>query len=427
MVGGRDARSAPPGKRGPMPWRLFQAAVLAIVAALFLTSIGDLLNPFLLYCAFVVLLAPFRSVRGHAHVMVVATGLALLWLLKTAGSLLAPFFLAFVLAYMLDPLVDRLSARPRIGRQTAIALILAPALAVAGLVAAVGIPAMLRQAGQLMLDAPAALAAAHSWAVGLAAKAAEADLPFVNEAGLLARVQAFDGQALAALAASQASRIASGAWTAFLGLGRGFGMLFTVAGYVVLTPVLAVYLLRDYDTLVARVARLVPMRYQAATRDGFREYDAVLSRYLRGQILVAAIVGGLTWLGLAVTGFPHAFFLGATVAVLGVVPYLGLVLSLVPALVIALAGGDPAVGLLKVAIVYGVAQALESAVISPRIVGDSVGLHPVWIVLALALGGFYFGFVGLLLGVPMAAGVKLLAVRAEARYRASAFYGAKGG
>ncbi len=399
--------------------------MLAIVAALFLTSIGDLLNPFLLYCALVALLAPFRSVRGYAHVMVVATVLALLWLLKTTGSLMAPFFLAFVLAYILDPLVDRLSARPRIGRQTAIFLILAPALAAVGLVAMVGVPAMLRQAGRLMLDAPAALAAAHRWAVGLAAKAVEADLPFVDDAQLLARVQAFDGQAAADLLASQASRIASGAWAAFLGLGRGLGTLVTVASYVVLTPVLTVYLLRDYDHIVARAGRLVPVRYQASTRGCFREYDAILSRYLRGQISVAAIVGGLTWLGLAATGFPHAFFLGATVAVLGVVPYLGLVLSLIPALVIALAGGDPGAGLLKVVVVYGVAQTLEGTVVSPRIVGGSVGLHPVWIVLALALGGLYFGFAGLLLAVPAAAGIKLLAVRAEASYRASAFYGRK--
>lgn len=423
----RDPRtaSALPRRAAPMPWRLFQAALLAVVATLFLLSIEGFLNPFLLYCALVVLLAPFRSVRGHAHVMVVATVLILLWLLKTTGALLAPFFLAFVLAYMLDPLVDRLSARPRIGRQTAIALILAPVLAAGGLAVAVIVPAMLRQAGQLMLEAPDALAAAHSWAVGLATRAAQADLPFVDAPRLLANVQAVDQQAVADFLAGQASELASGAWAAFLGLGRGFGTLITVASYLVLTPVLAVYLLRDYDAVVAAVARLVPVRYQDETRRCLREYDALLSRYLRGQILVAAIVGGLTWLGLLLAGFPYAFFLGATVAVLGIVPYLGLLLALVPAVIIALASGDPGLGLLKVAIVYGAAQTLEGTVISPRIVGGSVGLHPVWILLALALGGLYFGFAGLLLGVPAAVGVKLLAARAVASYRASGFYRAR--
>ena len=105
---------------------------------------------------------------------------------------------------------------------------------------------------------------------------------------------------------------------------------------------------------------------------------------------------------------------------------LGLLLSLIPALFIALVSGAVAVSLLKVLIVYGVAQALEGAVISPRIVGESVGLHPVWVVLALAMGGFFFGFVGLLIGVPAAVGVKLLIQRGLIRYRASDFFTGKG-
>jgi predicted PurR-regulated permease PerM len=104
------------------------------------------------------------------------------------------------------------------------------------------------------------------------------------------------------------------------------------------------------------------------------------------------------------------------------VPYLGLVLSLVPAVFIALVSGAIGISLLKVAAVYGVCQLLDGAVISPRIVGDSVGLHPVSVLLALSLGSFFFGFVGLLIGVPLAAVIKLLLARAMARYKASAVY-----
>lgn len=433
--GGEEADRGPDsppgglGRREPVAWRLFQGAVLALATGFFLLSIRDFLNPFLLYCALVALLMPFRSVRGHAHMLGVVTALTLLWLLKTAGSLLAPFFLAFVLAYMMDPLVDRLSDRRRIGRQTAIFLILAPALAVAVLAAVLGIPVVLDQAGEFMRAAPAALAAAQDWAVRLVTAALESNVPLVRETAsvLLARIQGADANVANDFLETQASWIASGAWAAFLGLGRGFGLLATLLGYLVLTPVLTIYLLRDYDTIVARIGNLVPVRHQAAVRDGFREYDALLSRYLRGQIFVAAIVGALTWLGLLATGFPHAFFLGATVAVLGVVPYLGLALSLAPAVAIALASGEPGAMLLKVAVVYGIAQGLDSTVISPRIVGGSVGLHPVWIVLALSLGGLYFGFAGLLLGVPAAVGIKLLAIRTEKGYRASALYGAEHG
>jgi predicted PurR-regulated permease PerM len=191
---------------------------------------------------------------------------------------------------------------------------------------------------------------------------------------------------------------------------------------VVLTPVLSFYLLRDWDHLVARLGDLVPRGRREAVFGFAREYDDLLARYLRGQVLVALTVGSITTLGFWLTGFPYALLMGVLVAVFGIVPYLGLALSLLPALIIAFTSGDVALSLLKVAGVFAVAQGLEGAVISPRIVGDSVGLHPVWVVLALAVGGFYFGFAGLLLGVPGAVGVKLLVVRAIARYRASRLY-----
>jgi predicted PurR-regulated permease PerM len=190
----------------------------------------------------------------------------------------------------------------------------------------------------------------------------------------------------------------------------------------VLTPVLTFYLLRDWDDLLDRISDLIPPARRPAIFDFAVEYDDLLGRYLRGQILVAVLVGSVTALGFWLTGFPYAALMGVLVAVFGIIPYLGLALSLVPALLIAITSGDVGLSLLKVAGVFAIAQGLEGTVISPRIVGDSVGLHPVLVVLALAVGGFYFGFAGLLLGVPGAVGVKLLVVRGVERYRASRLY-----
>jgi predicted PurR-regulated permease PerM len=212
--------------------------------------------------------------------------------------------------------------------------------------------------------------------------------------------------------------IITGVW----GLGRGVGSAMGLMSYVVLTPVLTFYLLRDWDRITTAIAALLPRGNQAEITSFAKDYDRLLSRYLRGQITVAAAVGAITGLGLFIVGFPYAGTLGLMVGVLSVVPYLGLALSLVPALFIAFVTGTVVISLLKVAGVFIVAQLLEGTVISPRIVGDSVGLHPVWIVLALALGGFFFGFVGLLVGVPIAAGLKLLILRGLGRYKASDFY-----
>ena len=160
----------------------------------------------------------------------------------------------------------------------------------------------------------------------------------------------------------------------------------------------------------------------APVQDLDRSVDVLLSRYLRGQLTVALIIGVMTGTLLFVVQFPYAFLLGALAGVMGLIPFLGLVLSLIPAVIVALVSGSVLVSLVKIAVVYGLVQILDGGVISPRIVGDSVGLHPVWIVLALSVGGFFFGFVGLLISVPVAVGVKLVAVRGLERYRGSELY-----
>ena len=393
------------------PWRAVQAALLLLVAGFFLFSLRGVLNPFVLYWVLVAILIPFRGIRGHAWLICSATALTLLWALSTAGALLAPFFLAFVLAYVLDPLVDRLAAFRRISRSVAILILAVPVAAAATVALVVGVPHLVRESLALAAEAPRILAALE-----------RLDLPFVDEAVLLARLREVDGQDVADFLQTRLAAVAQNAQAAVLGLGRGIASMVTVAGYLVLTPVLAFYLLRDYDTIVARAGALLPARVRPQATEFAAEYDTLLSRYLRGQVLVALIVGGITWLGLLVAGIPYSFLLGALVAVLGVVPYLGVILSLIPAVLIALVLPDPGTALIKVTVIYAVAQGLEGTVVSPRIVGESVGLHPVWILLALSLGTFVFGFVGLLIAVPAAVGVKLLLARFLERYRASPLF-----
>ncbi len=393
------------------PWRTVQAALLLLVAGFFLFSLRGVLNPFVLYWVLVVVLLPFRGIRGHAWLVGLATALTLLWALSTSGALLAPFFLAFVLAYVLDPLVDRLAAFRRISRSVAILILAVPVAAAATVALVVGVPHLVRESLALAAEAPRVLAALE-----------RLDLPFVDEAALLARLREVDGQDVADFLQARLAAVAQNAQAAVLGLGRGIASMVTVAGYLVLTPVLGFYLLRDYDTIVARAGALLPARIRPQATEFAAEYDTLLSRYLRGQVLVALIVGGITWLGLLFAGIPYSFLLGALVAVLGVVPYLGVILSLIPAVLIALVLPDPGTALIKIVVVYAVAQGLEGTVVSPRIVGESVGLHPVWILLALSLGTFVFGFAGLLIAVPAAVGVKLLLARFLERYRASPLF-----
>lgn len=414
---------APDGRRSrdDTSWRVLQGAAVLLVFALFLYSLRGLLNPFLLFWLLVAVLVPFRHTRGHSLLVALTAVLTLLWILDTTGFLLAPFVLALVLAYMLDPLVDLLVARG-LPRTPAIGALALPVLAGLALLLFFGVPAAGKQIGELIQRAPVFLGRMADWLESARERLAGADLPLVDEEALIARIRSIDTATVVSALQERQSEIARQIWSGVLGLGRGLGSVLSVVGYVVLTPVLTFYLLRDYDRLVERMRDLLPARSRDEVVSFFAGYDDLLSRYLRGQITVALTVGAITALGLWIAQFPYAFLLGLLVAVFSVVPYMGLVLSLIPAVFIALVSGSVWLSLLKVGVVYAVAQGLEGAVISPRIVGGSVGLHPVWVVLALAVGGFFFGFVGLLIAVPVAVGVKLLVLEGVERYRASELY-----
>lgn len=402
-------------------WRGVEAAAVLLVLGLFLWATRTILNPVLVFALLWAVLLPFRGNEGYAALVSVAGLMTLVWVLASTGSLLAPFVLAVMLAYMLDPLVDRLERR-RVSRTLAIVLLALPALALLSIVFLFVVPAAIRELGELVQQAPVFFERLRVWLEALRVRIQDVDLPLVDEEDLIARLEAIDANAVVAALEERRAALAARVWSGVLGLGRGIGTVFTVLGYVALTPVLTFYLLRDWDRLTASAADLLPRARRDTLMSFAGECDRMISKYLRGQVTVAIAMGLITGVGLWLSSFPYAGTLGLIVAIFSVVPYLGVALSLIPAIFIAFVSGSVGISFLKIAIVYGGAQFLESAVISPRIVGESVGLHPVLVLLALALGGFFFGFVGLLIGVPAAAIGKLLIVRGLRAYKTSDFY-----
>jgi predicted PurR-regulated permease PerM len=402
-------------------WRGVEAAAVLLVLAFFLYATRTILNPVFLFVLLWAVLLPFRGSEGYAALVSVAGLVTLVWVLASTGSLLAPFVLAVMLAYMLDPLVDRLERR-RVSRSLAIALLAVPALGLIAIVFLLVVPAAIRELGELAQQAPVLFQRLGGWLASLRQRALTTDVPLIDEDALLAQLQAVDTNAVVAFLQERQAALGARVWSGVLGLGRGIGTVFTVLGYVALTPVLTFYLLRDWDRLMIMAKDLLPQGRRAAVGTFATECDRLVSKYLRGQVTVAIAMGVITGVGLWVARFPYAGTLGLIVAIFSVVPYLGLVLSLVPAIFIALVSGSVGISITKIIVVYGLAQLLESAVISPRIVGGSVGLHPVLVLLALALGGFFFGFVGLLIAVPAAAIGKLLIGRGLERYKASDLY-----
>lgn len=402
-------------------WRVVQAAAVLLVLGFFLFALRPVLNPILLFFVLWALLTPFTGKPGHTPLVVITGLLTVIWALATTGTLLAPFVLAFVLAYVLDPVVDKLEAR-RVPRSLAIVILTLPLVGMLAALVFLVVPAVVVQLGEVVAQTPVFFQRVADFAEGLLERMLAVDIPLIDEEAIIAQLRAVDSAAVMVFLQERQEALRAGLWGGFMGIGRGLSIVITIGSFVVLTPVLTFYLLRDWDLITHTLGDLLPR----SRRDGIvsfaTDFDRLLSRYLRGQATVAVAIGVITGIGLWIVQFPYAAMLGLVVAVFSVVPYLGLILSLVPALFIALVSGSVGLSLIKVLAVYSIAQILEGTLISPRIVGDSVGLHPVWVVLALAMGGFFFGFVGLLIGVPVAAGVKLLIERGLAQYRASEFH-----
>ena len=397
----------------PLEGRVLYAAIVFAAAALLLHAVLPVLSPVVLYLLLLLLLTPYRGTREHLLLVAGATLLVLLWLLHALGSILAPFLIAFVIAYILDPAADALERR-RVPRSLAVALLLVPVLAGLALALIFGIPALAQQAADLVEQIPAALTRAVRWLQGLRTRLEGLDLPFLSGEAV-ARQLTLDEARVAAFLQAQRQAVLEHAWGTVLGVGRGFGFVLTLIGYVVLTPVLIVYLLRDFNRITTRLEQLAPASRRERWMGFAREYDHLLARFLRGQVIAALIVGVLTWIGLLIVGFPYSGLVAATAGVFNLVPYLGLIVSVIPVVFIALLSGSFLGLLLKAGIVFFIVQLIDSTVTGPRIVGESVGLHPVWVMLALAIGGFFLGFVGLLLAMPAAVLIKLLLRDALAR------------
>jgi predicted PurR-regulated permease PerM len=402
-------------------WRVLYGVALALVLAAFLLSLRDILNPFLLFVLLAALVSPFAGTRSHLLLVTVAGLLTVIWILETTGFLLAPFLLALGLAYVFHPLLLRLESE-RISRPAAIGILSLPLVVGIALAVLVGIPALSAQAARLIGSVPELVATGTAKLDQLQLELQRRDFPLIDEEAVIARIRAIQPDAVIAFVESRRAAIAEAAWRGLLGAGRGIGAVLTVLGFLVLTPILTYYLLRDWERILARLRALLPRAREGQILTFAREYDRLLARYMRGQLIAASIVGVLTGIGFWLVGFPNALLLGVTAGVFNVVPYLGLIVSLLPALVIAVFSGSFLLSLGKIVLVFAVVQVLDGSVIGPRVVGESVGLHPVWVILSLSVAGFFFGFVGLLIAIPLAVLVKLALLAALERYQRSPLF-----
>lgn len=192
---------------------------------------------------------------------------------------------------------------------------------------------------------------------------------------------------------------------------------------LVITPVVSFYLLRDWDNMISHINEYLPLDHAGTIREQACEIDRVLAGFVRGQMLVCLFLAAFYGLGLTVLGLEFGLFIGITAGMISFIPYVGTVLGFVVGIGVAVAQfwNEP-VWIAAVAGVFIVGQMIEGNVLHPVLIGDRVGLHPVWIMFALLAGGSLFGFVGILVSVPLFAVIGVLARFALERYRQSYLY-----
>jgi predicted PurR-regulated permease PerM len=339
----------------------------------------------------------------------IGVGIAILAVIYILSPILTPFLMAAILAFILRPGVDWL-ARKRCPRAIAALAMVTLLFLIVVVLVLVLVPLVQREIVHVQEKLP-------GWIQKLNLVVAPKLLEWFG-------VQvSFDGSTVRQFISDQVSNAGEDAFTTLMAWFKiGAGTIAAFLGNLLLVPVVLFYLLLDWHNILARLKQLVPLRYEERVTAMAVEIDQLLGQWLRGQLSVMGLLAVFYSIGLALVGLEAAIPIGVLTGLLAFIPYLGFGLGLVLALLLALLQYSSLVGVLGVAAVYAVGQAVESFVFTPYLVGERIGLHPLTVIFALMAFGQVFGFFGVLLALPMCAILMVGLRRLTSQYHASDFY-----
>ena len=334
--------------------------------------------------------------------------LVILGLLYLLGPILAPFLLAIILAYMCNPMVRKLS-RFKMGRTIATLLVMALLLILFVAFLLILIPLFEKQIALFIQRLPGYL----EWGRLHVA-------PWLSQTfGIDIQL---DQATLTNFLSSHMENLRTVAEKFLPSLRTGTLAAVSFLTKLLLVPVVLFYVLRDWDGIVARLDELLPRRWGDEIRSIAHEIDEVLSAFLRGQISVMLLMSLFYWIGLSVAGLELALPIGLLTGLLGFVPYLGVTTGIVLGTLAALMQFQTLGGLIPVWVVFGLGQVVEGMALTPYLVGERIGLHPVAVIFALLAFGQVFGFFGVLLALPVSAALLVSFRHIRQAYLASDFY-----
>ena len=345
-----------------------------------------------------------------AQKWLVLAGLVLVgWLLYLLAPVLTPFLFAAALAYLGDPVVDRLEEL-KLSRTLAVVIVFLLMLTAGLMLLLILIPLLQDQVFALLRRVPDLINRLQTDLIPVLSRQLGID-PASLDLDAVRRTLAQNWRDIGNILGFLLGKLGvSGQWL--------LGWL----TYLLLVPVVTFYLLRDWDRLVEKLRVLIPRRYEPTVTRLTRECDAVLAEFLRGQLTVMLALALIYSIGLWLAGLESALLIGMGAGLVSFVPYLGPIVGIVVAGGVAFLQYHDILHPVYVAVVFGIGQTIEGMVLSPLLVGERIGLHPVAVIFAVLAGGQLFGFMGVLLALPAAAVITVLLRFAHTRYTDSGFY-----
>jgi predicted PurR-regulated permease PerM len=350
---------------------------------------------------------PFLSRGLVVLVMVVALG----FVVYELRGVLTPIFTALGIAYLLDPVVDRFEARG-LDRGIGITIVLTLLALAVALFSLLVLPGVIHEVSQFLSELPGELL---ELVRQLEPVLEQYNIPVPHSVNEALEQFELDPATVASHAAQPVEAMLRGV------LGGTASAVGAIASALIV-PVLAFYLLYDFDRMIAGARDLVPVRMRPQVVEVAVEIDEMLGQFVRGQLLVMIAMAVLYGVAYSLVGVRLAIPIALIAGLLAFIPYVGSGSALMMGLLMCVVDWDGWLRPLLVVVAYGVCQFLEGFVIVPRVVGDKVGLPAVWVLVALMIGGDVFGFLGVLLAVPTAAVVKIFVVRGIAWYKKSHYY-----
>jgi predicted PurR-regulated permease PerM len=330
-----------------------------------------------------------NSFRNSWMIAIALTG----WLLWLLAPVLTPFIAAALLAYIGDPLADRLQ-RIKFPRTIAVVTVFLLTFIGLGLLVLLVVPLISTQVSALLTALP-----------DIVTQAEQVWLPSVTE---FLGIESGEEIGLGAFVARYSDLAGSWGATVLVSLSRSGGALATAVISLFLVPILTFYLLRDWDSITKKLGALVPSGQRETVFRLARETDEVLGAFLRGQIMVMFALAAIYSFGLSMVGLKFAIAIGVVAGLVSFVPYLGFVFGIALAGLTVALEPEPLLRLIGVVATFSIAQMIEGSFLTPKLVGDRIGLHPVIVIFSVAAGGQLFGFFGILLALPAAAVLSVL-------------------